>query len=112
MLQESAFWLSKSERLPRKQRQISFAVFTAEGKLLEMRKNIGQPFLGPDKLPLVIQGIVMCGDRPEWKDKVGAWSMDDYHLAPNGEKWASRIRNPGELEGMLIGNDTRFEIMG
>jgi hypothetical protein len=54
----------------------------------------------------------MCGDRPEWKDKVGAWSMDDYHLALNGEKWASRIRNPGELEGVLIGNDTRFEIMG
>jgi hypothetical protein len=88
------------------------AVCTAEGKLLEMRKNIGQPFLGPDKLPLVIQGIVMCGDRPEWKDKVGAWSMDDYHLAPNREKWVSRIRNPGELEGLLIGNDTRFEMMG
>jgi hypothetical protein len=27
------------------------AVFTAEGKLLEMRKNVGQPFLGSDRLP-------------------------------------------------------------
>lgn len=84
---------------------------------MEMRKNIGQPFLGPDKLPLVIQGIVMCGDRPEWKDKVGAWSMDDYHLAPkrremglqNSESWGTgrgvdrkryEIRNDG-LKGVF-----------
>ncbi|KAH8779638.1 hypothetical protein BGZ57DRAFT_926960 [Hyaloscypha finlandica] len=72
------------------------AVFTAEGKLLEMRKNIGQPFLGPDNLPLAIQGIVMCGNRPEWKDKVGAWSIEDYHLAQNRDEWADRILNPGK----------------
>jgi hypothetical protein len=72
------------------------AVFTAEGKLLEMRKNVGQPFLGPDNLPLAIQGIVMCGNRPEWKDKASAYSMEDYDLAQNGEEWADGILNPGK----------------
>jgi hypothetical protein len=41
------------------------AIFTVEGKLLEMRKNVSQLFLGPDNLLLVIQGIVIYGNRLE-----------------------------------------------
>jgi hypothetical protein len=55
----------KSGKITQKTAANFVSVFIAEGKLLEMRGNVGHPFLGPDGLPLTIQGTVMCGNLPD-----------------------------------------------